>query len=175
MTTDKRCISAPPLQRQLRLGIYENSMDDAPQVSAVDGESNREPLRGEVEIDDTWIGGPQAGIRGSRQFKGKKAALVLAAVEKRGRATGRVSMKVIPDFKAATRSAFMKKHVAQFSACARLLKILKAGPICHDGEQDIDRDGDRDLGLHGIFAGIKPQPSLSMSAHSAPHCRRRRC
>jgi hypothetical protein len=56
-------------------------------------------------------------------------------------------MEVIPDLKAATLSAFTKKHIAKFSACARLLKILKAGRICHDGEQDIDRDGDPDLGL----------------------------
>ena len=49
----------------------------------------REPLFGEVEVDDTWVGGPQAGLRGSRQLKGRKAALVIVAVEKRGRATGR--------------------------------------------------------------------------------------
>jgi hypothetical protein len=30
----------------------------------------RAPLHGEVEIDDTWVGGTQAGIRGSRQLKG---------------------------------------------------------------------------------------------------------
>jgi len=60
----------------------------------------REPLRGEVEVDDTWVGGTQAGLRGSRQLKGRKAALVLVAVEKkRGRGTGRARMAVIPDFK----------------------------------------------------------------------------
>jgi hypothetical protein len=58
-----------------------------------------EPLRGDVEVDDTWVGGPQAGLRGSRQLKGRKAALVIVAVEKRGRATGRVRMAVIPDSK----------------------------------------------------------------------------
>lgn len=40
-----------------------------------------EPLRGEVEIDEACIGGPQAGLRGSRQLKGRRAALVLLAVE----------------------------------------------------------------------------------------------
>jgi hypothetical protein len=55
-----------------------------------------------MSIDDTWVGGTQAGLRGSRQLKGRKAALVLAAVEKRGRATGRARMAVIPDFKGAT-------------------------------------------------------------------------
>src|SRR3974377_1169422 len=71
-----------------------------------------EPLRGEVEVDDTWVGGTQAGLRGSRQLKGRKAALVLAAVEKRGRATGRARMAVIPDFKGATLLAFLKQNVA---------------------------------------------------------------
>jgi hypothetical protein len=71
----------------------------------------REPLQGEVEVDDTWIGGEQAGLRGSRQLKGLKAALVLVAVEKRGRATGRARMAVIPDFKGSTLLAFLKQNV----------------------------------------------------------------
>src|SRR2546422_958069 len=28
----------------------------------------REPLHGELEVDDTWVGGEQAGLRGSRQL-----------------------------------------------------------------------------------------------------------
>jgi hypothetical protein len=45
----------------------------------------REPLHGEVEVDETWVGGEQAGLRGSRQLKGRRAALVLVAVERRGK------------------------------------------------------------------------------------------
>src|SRR5438132_13829175 len=71
----------------------------------------REPLQGEVEVDETWIG-EQPGLRGSRQLKGRKAALVLVAVEKRGRATGRARMAVIPDFKGSTLLAFLKQNVA---------------------------------------------------------------
>ena len=70
------------------------------------------PLRGEVEVDDTWVGGTQAGLRGSRQLKGRRAALVLVAVEKRGRATGRARMAVIPDFKSGTLVAFLRQNVA---------------------------------------------------------------
>jgi transposase-like protein len=69
-------------------------------------------LQGEVEIDATSVGGPQAGLRGSRRLKGRKAALVIVAVEKRGDATGRARMAVIPDFKAATLTAFLKQNVA---------------------------------------------------------------
>jgi transposase-like protein len=71
----------------------------------------REPLRGEVEVDETWVGGTQAGLQGSRQLKGRKAALVLVAVEKRGRATGRARMAVITDFKSETLIAFLKQNV----------------------------------------------------------------
>lgn len=72
----------------------------------------RESLWGEVEVDETWVGGTQAGLRGSRQLKGRKAALVLVAVEKRGRGSGRVRMAVIPDFRSATFLAFLRQNVA---------------------------------------------------------------
>ena len=72
----------------------------------------REPLHGEVEVDDTWVGGEQAGLRGSRQLKGRRAALVLVAMEKRGRGSGRVRMRVIPDFKAQTVIPFLHRNVS---------------------------------------------------------------
>jgi transposase-like protein len=75
----------------------------------------REPLRGEVEVDDTWVGGTQTGLRGSRQLKGRRAALVLVAVEKRGRATGRARMAVVPDFRSNTLIGFLKQNVAPSS------------------------------------------------------------
>ena len=43
--------------------------------------------------------------------KDRKAALVLVAVERRGRATGRARMEVIPDFKSTTLLAFLKGNV----------------------------------------------------------------
>ena len=67
----------------------------------------REPLHGEVEIDDTWVGGHQAGLRGSRQLKGRKAAIVVVAVEKRGETSGRLGMAVIPNFKQTTMVQFV--------------------------------------------------------------------
>ncbi len=55
---------------------------------------------------------PHDRQRGSRQLKGRKAALVLVAVEKRGRATGCARMAIIPDFKNTTLIAFVKQNVA---------------------------------------------------------------
>lgn len=112
MTTDKRGISALLLQRQLGLGCYETAWMMLHKFRRAMVNKEREPLRGEVEMDDTWIGGTQAGLRGSLQLKGRKAALVIAAVEKRGRASGRVRMAVIPDFKSITLNAFVQQNVA---------------------------------------------------------------
>jgi len=111
MTTDKRGISALLLQRQLGLRRYETAWMMLHKLRRAMVNAAREPLHGEVEIDDTWIGGPQAGLRGSRQLKGRRAALVLVAVEKRGKGSGRVRMAVIPDFKTTTLKAFIKQNV----------------------------------------------------------------
>jgi transposase-like protein len=112
MTTDKRGISALLVQRQLGLGCYETAWMMLHKLRRAMVNVAREPLRGEVEVDETWIGGEQAGLRGSRQLKDRRAALVLVAVEKRGRASGRVRMSVIPDFKAATIRSFLLQNVA---------------------------------------------------------------
>jgi transposase-like protein len=112
MTTDKRGISALLLQRQLDLRRYETAWMMLHKFRRAMINVAREPLRGDVEVDDTWVGGTQAGLRGSRQLKGRKAALVLVAVEKRGRATWRARMAVIPDFKRGTLIAFLKQNVA---------------------------------------------------------------
>jgi transposase-like protein len=111
MTTDKRGISALLLQRQLGLRRYETAWMMLHKFRRAMINLTREPLRGEVELDDTWVGGTQAGLRGSRQLKGRKAALILVAVEKRGRATGRARMTFIPDFKSATLVAFLRQNV----------------------------------------------------------------
>jgi hypothetical protein len=93
MTTDKRGLSALLLQRQLALPRYETAWMMLHKFRRAMINLKREPLRGEVEVDDTGVGGTQAGLRGSRQLKGRKAALVLAAVEKLGRnLTGRARM-----------------------------------------------------------------------------------
>jgi hypothetical protein len=64
-------------------------------------------------MDDTWIGGPQPGLRGSRQLKGRRAALVLMALEKHGEVSGRVRMAVLPDARRPERS-FAKERCRWF-------------------------------------------------------------
>jgi len=112
MTTDKRGVSALLLQRQLGLSSYETAWMMLHKLRQAMVNAAREPLRGEVEVDDTWFGGEQAGLQGSRQLKDRRAALVLAVVEKRGHASGRARMNVIPDFKASTIIPVLTRNVA---------------------------------------------------------------
>ena len=105
--TDKRGISALLLQRQMGLRRYETAWLLLHKLRRAMVNVGREPLHGDVEIDDTWVGAPQAGLRGSRQLKGRKAAIVLVAVKRRGDRSGRVRMSVIPDFKQTTMLAFV--------------------------------------------------------------------
>lgn len=112
MTTDKRGVSALLVQRQLGLSCYETAWMMLHKLRRAMVNATREPLHGEVEVDETWVGGEQAGLRGSRQLKGRRAALVLVAVEKRGKSSGRVRMKVISDFKAKTIIPFLTQNVS---------------------------------------------------------------
>jgi len=112
MTTDKRGISALLLQRQLGLRRYETAWMMLHKLRRAMVNATREPLHGDVEIDDTWIGGPQPGIKGSRQLKDRRAVPILVAVERRGDRSGRVRMVVLPNFTANTMTTLLKQHVA---------------------------------------------------------------
>jgi len=110
--TDKRGISALLLQRQLGLRRYETAWMMLHKLRRAMVNATREPLQGEVQVDDTWIGGPQPGLRGSRQLKGRRAVPVLVAVEKRGGASGRIRMRVLTGFSAATLTNVIKQAIA---------------------------------------------------------------
>ncbi len=70
MTTDKRGVSALLVQRQLGLSCYETAWMMLHKLRRAMVNVAREPLHGEVEVDETWVGGEQADLRGSRQLKG---------------------------------------------------------------------------------------------------------
>jgi transposase-like protein len=110
MTTDKRGISALLLQRQLGVS-YKTAWLLLHKLRRAMVAPEREKLRGVVEMDETWVGGLQTGLRGSRQLKGRKAALVIVAVERRGTATGRARMEVIPNFRQETMTAFALANI----------------------------------------------------------------
>jgi transposase-like protein len=80
MVTDKRGLSAKQLQRDLGLKGYETAWSILQKLRVAMVAPERERLRGRVEMDESYIGGPQEGKRG-RGAAGKY--LILGAVEVR--------------------------------------------------------------------------------------------
>lgn len=103
-------ISAVQLQRQLGISRYETAWLMLQKLRRAMVAPEREPLRGEVEVDETLVGGHHEGRRGGRQRDGK--ALVGVAIEARGSGSGRLRLQVLPDARKATLTAWVKALVA---------------------------------------------------------------
>lgn len=109
VTTHTPGLSA--LQRQLGLARYETAWVMLHKLRRAMVRPDREPLHIEVEVDEASIGGPEAGLRGGRALEDK--ALVVAAVEVRGKGSGRVRLQVVPDASARSLTGFVKVNVEQ--------------------------------------------------------------
>jgi transposase-like protein len=110
MSTPTPGLSAVQLQRQLGISRYETAWMMLHKLRRAMVNPERTPLSGEVEVDECFVGGHQAGLRGGRE-RGQKA-LVAVAVEVRGAGSGRVRIAVIEDASADTLLGFVKANVA---------------------------------------------------------------
>jgi transposase-like protein len=88
-------ISAVQLQRQLGISRYETAWLILQKLRRAMVAPEREPLSGEVEVDEAFLGGQHEGRRGGRQRDGK--ALVGVIVEVRGQGSGRLRLALLPD------------------------------------------------------------------------------
>ena len=91
--------SALGLQRVMGFGSYHTSWEWMHRMRRAVVLPTRSKLTGEVEVDETFIGGVRHGKRG-RGAAGK--TLVLIAAEIRGVRIGRIRLVVIPDATAST-------------------------------------------------------------------------
>jgi len=110
MSTPTPGVFALQLQRQLGLSRYETAWMMLHKLRRAMVNPERQPLTGEVEVDECFVGGHEAGLRGGRA-RGKKA-LVAVGVEVRGAGSGRVRMAVIDDASGATLAGFVHDNVA---------------------------------------------------------------
>ena len=85
-------ISAKQLQRQLGLSRYETAWLNLQKLRRAMVAPEREPLKREIEVDEFFLGGEEAGLSGGRA-RGKKA-LVGVAIEVRGAGTGRLRLRL---------------------------------------------------------------------------------
>src|SRR5262249_45919306 len=61
-------LSALQLQRQLGIARYETAWAILHKLRRAMVRPDREPLKDQVEVDETYIGGPDGGVRGGRQL-----------------------------------------------------------------------------------------------------------
>jgi transposase-like protein len=108
--TQKDGISAQSLQRALEISSYQTAWAMLHRLRSVLVRPGRERLTGTVEVDETFIGGEELGLRGGRA-RGKKS-LVGVAVEVKGpKGLGRCRMAILTDASAASLHPFVTAHV----------------------------------------------------------------
>lgn len=112
MVNQKNGVSALGLQKVLGLKSYETTWTWLHKLRTAMVRPGRDRLRGLVEVDETWVGGPQPGKRG-RGASGK--VLVLVAVEDREgtkqKGIGRIRLQIIPDAAGTTLEDAVEKMV----------------------------------------------------------------
>lgn len=101
-------LSALQLKRQLGLTRYETAWTLMHKLRRSMRRPGREALYGKVEVDETFIG-EQENLRGGRQIGDR--ALVVGAVEVRGRASGRIRLQLVADSSARSLSGFVVANV----------------------------------------------------------------
>jgi len=69
----------------------------------------RDRLSGRVEVDETYLGGLEEGVRGRQT---EKKALIAVAAEEDGEGIGRIRMRRMPDASANSLEAFVREAVA---------------------------------------------------------------
>ena len=111
MTSLKPGISALQLQRQLGLVSFGTTWVLLHKLRRAMVNPDRRTLTGSVEVDETWVGGKQAGLKGGRQRRGRKALLVAVAVERGEKALGRLRLEVVPDASQLTLGDFIARNV----------------------------------------------------------------
>jgi transposase-like protein len=108
LTSQKNGVSALGLQRVLGLGSYKTAWAMLHKLRRAMVRPGRDRLRGIVEVDETYWGSQDKGLRG-RQIGTK--ALIAVAAEVDGRAIGRVRLRRIPDTKRKTLHGFITESV----------------------------------------------------------------
>jgi hypothetical protein len=106
--SQKHGASALGLKRVLGLGSYNTAWTWLHKLRRAMVRPGREQLTGEVEVDETYVGGVGTKVRGRGA---KRKTIVAIAAEVRGRGPGRIRMAKIPDLSAPSLRRFVGDNV----------------------------------------------------------------
>jgi len=108
MTSQKNGVSALGLQQVLGWGSYQTAWTCLHKLRRAMIRPGRERLAGAVEVDESYLGGAEEGVRG-RQTEDK--ALIVVAAEEDGRGIGRIRLRHIPDASSLSLLPFIKDSI----------------------------------------------------------------
>ena len=108
-TNQKHGVSALGLQRILGLGSYQTAWAWLHKFRRAMVRPRRDLLSGEVEVDETFLGGRDSDIDGRETDR----SLIAIAVEIRGRGIGRIRMARLDDASADSLIPFVKSTVSE--------------------------------------------------------------
>jgi transposase-like protein len=109
-SSEKGGVSALSLQRALEIGSYQTAWTMLHRLRSVLVRPGRERLTGTVEVDETFIGGAEPGLRGGRA-RGKKVLTGIAVEIREPNGLGRCRMAPLADVSAESLHAFVIDHV----------------------------------------------------------------
>ena len=111
VTSQKNGMSALGLQRVLGLGSYKTAWAMLHKLRRAMVRPRRERLRGIVEVDETYWGGEEEGVRGRGAVEKALIAVAAQAAAGRGKAIGRIRLRHIPDTNRVTLHKFIAQSI----------------------------------------------------------------
>ena len=108
ITNSKQGANALTIQRRIGLSSYKTAWSWLHKFRRAMVRPDRDRLAGEVEVDETYVGGEEDGVRGR---KTKTKSIVVIAVELQGNRTGRVRLSKVADVSAKSLVPFVTEVV----------------------------------------------------------------
>ena len=108
--TAKDGVSAQHLQRVLEISSYQTAWAMLHRLRSALVRPGRDRLSGTVEVDETYIGGEEPGLRGGRQ-RGKKVLTGIAVEVREPKGIGRCRMAPLDDASGDTLGTFVTENV----------------------------------------------------------------
>jgi ISXO2-like transposase domain/Transposase zinc-ribbon domain len=109
VTAPKTGMSALGLQQVLGLGSYKTAWSWRQKLRRAMVRPGRDRLHGHVEVDETFWGAKEAGLRGRQRVDKVMVAVAVEQVGRRG--LGRIRLRQIPDASANSLQAFVEEAI----------------------------------------------------------------
>ena len=158
IVAQKNGVSAKGLQRILGIGSYETAWTWLHKFRRIMVISDRNKLSGNIEVDETLVGGRRSGKRG-RGAEGKE--LVIISVEVKEFGTGRIRLAMIPDASRLSINPFIKDNIAKQSVITTdgwkgYVDLKKMGYVHEISNDTITSEGEEILpNVHRVASLLK--------------------